>query len=122
MLINLSNHPSANWSAEQTGIAIKQFGEIQDLPFPAVDPTGNNMYLEQLAEDYLNIIVKKYFSVPLPTIHIMGEMTFTYSMVRLLQNYGFTCVSSTTERIAKEENGLKTSEFRFIKFRPYSNF
>ncbi|GHT14377.1 hypothetical protein FACS189426_20620 [Bacteroidia bacterium] len=119
MLINLSNHPSAQWSAEQRAAAEKQFGEIQDLPFPAVDPTGESIYIEQLAQDYLNIIAKKHFSNPLPTIHIMGEMNFTYSIVRLLQNYGFTCVSSTTERIAKEENGVKTSEFRFVRFRNY---
>jgi hypothetical protein len=50
----------------------------------------------------------------------MGEQTFTTAMVRLLQTYGFTCVASTTERVAKEENGVKTSEFRFVKFRKYT--
>ncbi|MDR3046244.1 MAG: CRISPR-associated protein [Bacteroidales bacterium] len=112
MLINLSNHPSVSWSAKQRAAAEELFGEIRDLPFPAVDSTGNDMYIEQLAQEYLNIIVHKYFSNPLPVVHIMGEMTFTFAMVKALQQRGITCVASTTERIATEENGVKTSEFR----------
>jgi hypothetical protein len=120
MLINFSNHPSALWSAEQREAAEKQFGEIVDLPFPTVNPEGDSCYLEQLAQEHLNIIVQKYFSKPLPVVHIMGEQTFTTAMVRLLQTYGFTCVASTTERVVAESNGVKTSEFRFVQFRAYS--
>ncbi|MDR0612632.1 MAG: CRISPR-associated protein [Dysgonamonadaceae bacterium] len=120
MLINLSNHPSALWSAEQTEAAHRQFGEIVDLPFPNVSPEGDNMYIEKLAEEYINIIVHKHFSNPLPVVHIMGELTFTFSIVRLLHQYGFTCVASTTKRNSVEKNGIKTSEFKFVKFRRYS--
>jgi hypothetical protein len=131
MLINLSNHPSANWSVEQTAAAIKQFGEltigvsqIQDLPFPAVDPEGDEAYIQSLCNEYLLKIeeIAGQARNDNNVVHIMGELTFTFAMVNALQEKGFTCVASTTERIAKEENGVKTSEFRFVKFRPYSNF
>jgi hypothetical protein len=138
MLINLSNHPSNLWSAEQQTAAVKQVGElkigvsqIKDLPFPAVDPNGDEDYILSLVDEYLEKIEDIVCNVPKSklllllsnlTIHIMGELTFTFAMVNALQAKGFTCVASTTERIAKEENGLKTSEFRFVKFRPYSNF
>jgi hypothetical protein len=131
MLINFSNHPSALWSAEQTEAAEKQFGKIVDLPFPPVNPDGDEDYIQTLAEEFLQkvrgIAGQAHNDAPLPTInyllptiHIMGEQTFTTAMVRLLQTYGFTCVASTTERVAKEENGVKTSEFRFVKFRKYT--
>jgi chitinase len=123
MLINFSNHPSAFWSAEQTEAAEKQFGKIVDLPFPAVNPAGDEDYIQALAEEFLQKVrgiaglARNDGSV---VIHIMGEQTFTTAMVRLLQTYGFTCVASTTERVAKEENGVKTSEFRFVMFREYT--
>jgi hypothetical protein len=123
MLINFSNHPSANWPAEQRAAAEQQFGEIHDLPFPDVDPNGDEEYIQSLCDEYISKIKhlhsNNYTLYSKPTIHIMGEMNFTYSMVRLLQNYGFTCVSSTTERIVKEEDGVKISEFQFVKFRKY---
>jgi hypothetical protein len=118
MLINFSNHPSSNWPEEQK-IAALQFGDIVDFPFPAINPEGDSLYIEKLAEEYLNIIVNKYFSRPLPTVHIMGELNFTFSMVRLLRHYGFTCIASTTERVTAEKSGTKTSEFRFKQFRKY---
>ena len=33
MFLNLSNHPSANWSQEQTEAAMRLYGEIVDLPW-----------------------------------------------------------------------------------------
>ena len=52
-------------------------------------------------------------------VHIMGEMTFTFAMVNALHKKGITCIASTTERISSEENGVKTSEFKFVQFRKY---
>ena len=36
--INLSNHPSAAWGADQLAAAA-QYGTIVDVPFPNIDPT-----------------------------------------------------------------------------------
>jgi hypothetical protein len=121
MLINLSNHPSANWSNNQIKAAEEQFGKIMDLPFPDVNPKGNETYIQQLVQQYLQQILHfvQNDGHPLPAIHIMGELTFTFAMVKALQAKGITCVASTTKRIAKEENGVKTSEFKFVQFRKY---
>jgi hypothetical protein len=119
MLINLSHHPSANWSAEQKTAAVEQFGEIRDLPFPSVDPKGDEEYIKSLVDEYLVKIDDMACNIASTNIHVMGEMTFSFAMVTALQQKGFTCVSSTTERIVKEENGVKTSEFRFVRFRNY---
>ncbi|MBV6479138.1 MAG: hypothetical protein HGGPFJEG_01899 [Ignavibacteria bacterium] len=47
----------------------------------------------------------------------MGE--FTFSMVNMLLSNGIRCVSSATERVSKEIDDRKISEFRFVKFRVY---
>jgi hypothetical protein len=122
MLINFSNHASILWTCEQIKVATKQFGKIVDLPFPPVNPEGDEDYIQALAAEYLQKVqgiagqARNDGSV---VVHIMGEQTFTTAMVRLLQNYGFTCVASTTERVVREKDGVKTSEFRFVKFRKY---
>jgi len=122
MLINLSNHPSANWPAQQLAAA-QAYGKIIDLPFPDVDPAGDEEYIRRLCEEYLlkidDICSDAACRVATITVHIMGEMTFTFAMINALQKRGITCVASTTERVSSEANGMKTSAFRFVQFRQY---
>ena len=113
MLLNLSNHPSASWTEPQLTAA---GGKVIDLPFPQVDPDGDETYIEQLAQEYYDKIVKMK---DIETVHIMGEMNFTYSLVNKLKNNGFRCVASTTKRETVEENGVKISKFNFVRFREY---
>ena len=123
MLINLSNHPSANWPSQQLDAAVRAFGNIMDLPFPDVDPSGNEEYIRELCEAYLqkidDICRDTGCSISTVTVHIMGEMTCTFAIVNALQKRGVTCVASTTERVSSVENGVRTSVFRFVQFRKY---
>ncbi|MDR1653734.1 MAG: CRISPR-associated protein [Prevotellaceae bacterium] len=117
MLINLSNHPLKHWSLKQIAAAKAQFGEVADLPFPDVNPEGDEQYIMTIVTDYL----EKLLTFPkFAAVHIMGEMNFTYAMVNALKRRGINCVASTTERVATENKGVKTSEFRFVRFRQYS--
>jgi hypothetical protein len=122
MLINLSNHPSSNWPSQQLAAAYI-YGETIDLPFPVVEPFGDEEYIQLLCTEYLqkidDICKDAACCVSTLTVHIMGEMTFIFAMVNALQKRGITCVASTTERVSSEENGVKTSEFRFVQFRKY---
>ena len=122
MLINLSNHPSANWPPEQLAAA-QVFCEVVDLPFPSVDPAGDTEYMQAVRNEYLkkinDICRDAALRVSTATVHIMGEMTLTYALVNALQKQGATCIASTTERITTEQDGKKTSEFRFVQFRKY---
>jgi len=131
MLINLSNHPSNKWSAEQLSAARAIYYQIKDIPFPNIDPGATIDEIIKLAKEYAlmcdcNLILYKMpdGKVPPPdAVHIMGEMTFTYNVVKQLEKLGITAVASTTERIAVEdENGQKTSVFKFIQFRPYQDY
>lgn len=118
MLINLSNHPSAKWPAEQLAKAA-DFGEIVDIPFPQVSPTGDLAYIQKLAYEYLNQILDLVGDKK-TTVHLMGEMNFTFCMVGLLREHGIPCVASTTQRnVVESADGQKVSVFQFVQFRPY---
>ncbi|MBO4773879.1 MAG: CRISPR-associated protein [Bacteroidales bacterium] len=119
MFLNLSNHPSANWSAEQTEAATRLYGEVIDLPFPAVNPAGDEAYIADLADEYCQKVLALAEGKNI-TVHLMGEMTLTFAILKRLQAYGIPCVASTTRRETMEENGVKTSVFKFVKFRNYN--
>lgn len=121
MLINLSNHPSANWGAEQTEAA-KKFGPVVDIAFPAIDPGAGAPEITALAKTYhseVEILLNESGD-PVNAVHIMGELTFCFALVARLQKAGITCVASTTRRDTVENgDGSKTSIFRFVQFRDY---
>ena len=118
LFINFSNHPSSFWDDAQR-LAAEKYGEICDLPFPMVDGQSSEDEVSQLADSY----VAKIISMGKPeeiTIHIMGEMTFTFTVVTRLKELGIRCVASTTERkTSYNADGTKLSEFSFVKFREY---
>ncbi len=116
MFINLSNHPSDGWSEEQLAAANK-YGEIVDIHFPNIEPSFTSLMVNNLADDTINAITALGKDV---TVHIMGEMTFTYAVVCRLKALGIICLASTTERnIIILPDGKKVSEFKFVQFREY---
>ena len=118
MFINLSNHNSSNWSEEQRMAAAK-FGEIIDMDFPILTPTATSDEVSSLAERYAVEILSRPLSSS-DAVHIMGEMTFTYALVKRLRQQGIKCLASTTQRIKQAlPDGTFISEFRFQTFRPY---
>lgn len=118
MLINLSNHPSQYWGNKQLEAA-REYGEIVDLPFPAIAPDASEMELQSLATESVQKILSLGSNSQI-VVHIMGEMTFTFLVVSQLKEKGIKCVASTTERNATENgDGTKLSEFSFVKFREY---
>lgn len=120
MLINLSNHPSSKWSEKQKQVANESYGEIVDFPFPNVDPTGDETYIERLADECVSTICSLSNQTENVTVHLMGEMTLSFSILKKLSNMGIECVASTTERIVNEyEGGKKEVLFKFVGFRKY---
>lgn len=116
MFINLTNHPSEKWSEEQIKAA-RCYGEIADIPFPSIKPTASTNDIIELAE----LMIDKIKSIDSnPTVHVMGEMTFTYHVVSRLKALGITCVASTTKRnIIITPDGKEIPDFKFVQFREY---
>lgn len=118
MLLNFSNHPSSLWEESQLEAA-RQYGEIVDMPFPSIDPGVSSETVKEMAKSYVHDILQIAKDRNI-TVHVMGEMTFVFSVVMLLKEKGIRCVASTTERNAIDNaDGTKTSEFSFVGFREY---
>lgn len=121
MLLNLSNHPSAAWNTAQTAAATALYGGITDMPFPNIPPDWTSAQVLALAQQYVRDIQTNYPNAK--AVHLMGEMTFTTTLVGLLQRTGIACVASTSERLVEEKpDGQKVVTFRFVQFRDYPNF
>lgn len=121
MLINLSNHPIEQWSEKQLNIAKRKFKQIIDIPFPAINPADNSKRISDFAELYFikcNELLKTSNDKN-NAVHIMGELTFTYAMVKLLKMHSITCIASTTARNVIQTKWHKSSLFEFVRFREY---
>ena len=115
MLLNLSNHPSPSWPPNQLATAHQLYGEVEDLPFPPIDPDWATEEVQQLAAEYFEKVVQRRPAA----VHLMGEMTFTFALVQMLKAAGIPCLASTTRRNVTEEGGKKIVQFQFVQFRPY---
>lgn len=120
LFINLSNHPVAEWGEAQK-TAAKQFGEAIDMPFPAIDATSDINAIIALANEHL-LKVQQLASPLNATVHLMGEQTFCYSLLKRLQRAGYKCVASTTKRsVITNGNNERIVSFCFDRFREYEN-
>ena len=83
MFINFSNHPHAQWSAEQTAAA-QRYGTVVDLAFPAIDPAADEAALDSLATVYADHILH----LNPDAVLCQGECTFVYRVVQRLEAAG----------------------------------
>jgi len=120
MFINFTNHPNAMWSDKQTAAA-EEYGEILDIPFPEIDPFGDEDYIERLAEDYAARIQAHKPAAVL----CQGEMTLAFAVAAILMTEcEVNVVAACSERIVSEKIGtngetVRYTEFGFVRFRGY---
>lgn len=115
-LINLSNHPFAGWSEAQKQAAIREFGEVEDMPFPGIDPQWNIEEVRRLAEETATKLVERRPAA----VHLAGEFTFCYQLAKRLEAAGIRCVVATSRRMVRQlEADRKEVRFEFVKFRDY---
>ncbi|NOU45544.1 MAG: CRISPR-associated protein [Bacteroidales bacterium] len=121
MLLNLSNHPFENWETAQKEAALKQFGSVVDIPFPAVDPAINTEAVIRLCTEYLSQCISKFGKLlqPMDAIHITGEHCFVFQFVTLAKAHCIPCVCATTNRLVTYKDNIKVPGFQFIQFRNY---
>ena len=127
MLVNFTNHPSEKWTADQKNSAIRLYGGVRDLPFPAVPANAGTPEIIAMADGVIDkILAIKEENIDTETFAVMvqGEFTLTYAVVSRLRNRGITVLSAVTKRDSTEEvvNGevRKTAIFRFAGFREYA--
>lgn len=121
MFLNFTNHQNSNWSEQQKNAAEKEYGRIEDLPFPNIAPDWTREQVEDLAEKYVKDIVGRNPKAVL----CQGEFTFAYQVIRRLKEKGVLVVAATSERCVVEEYNpekdatIKKTCFKFVKFREY---
>lgn len=119
MLINLSNHPLDTWTKTQVDAALTEFGEIIDFPFPNVEPNWDEEKIATLA-DQISADIIEHHEREISAVHVMGEFTLTHALIQRFKGKGYTCVASTSERIAVNlPDGSKKVKFEFCRFRRY---
>ena len=119
LFINHTNHPSAKWVTEQL-TAARQYGEVQDQPFPVIDPHSDEGEVHKLAE----AAAEKIINLSPAAVLCQGEFTYTFKLVELLKNVGITVLSACSERVStetieKDGSIRRESSFRFVRFRRY---
>lgn len=123
MLLNLTNHPLAQWPDSQRAEAAARWGEICDFPFPQVDPAWTG---EEVASQARHLVGRALALWP-DAVLCQGEMTMTYALTALFQRAGVTVVAACTRRRTEERRGAdgsvtKTAVFLFEGFRAYPVF
>ena len=119
IFVNHTNHPSERWSAEQISAA-QVYGEILDIPFPAVDAEATPAQVAALVEENL----EKILALKPAAVLCQGELNYTFVLVERLKSFGVKVVAATSERATVDEilpdgSTRKVSTFRFVQFREY---
>jgi hypothetical protein len=116
MFLNITNHPSSQWSLVQIQAAVALGGQISDIPFPAVKPTAAVEEIAALAEAIVAQVASDAVCM------VQGEWSLTYAITKRLRAKGVTVVVTTSERRVREQqkpDGTteKVSIFDFCGFR-----
>jgi hypothetical protein len=119
--VNISNHPSANWSQDQKNAVYSQFGtgRIVDVPFPNVDPLDSTEEIEKIALALVAVVLTEHNP---RYVMVQGEFTLTFTMTVLFQKAGLDVVVATSERKVEETvlpdgSTQKKAIFNFVQFR-----
>ena len=119
LFVNFTNHPSERWDEEQKKSALK-YGEIVDIPFPAVAAMADETEVRDLAEEYVSKIMEKEPCAVL----CQGEFCLAYHVINMLKERGVTVLAACSERNVIER-GAQGKEIKkeviylFRQFRKY---
>ena len=118
MLINLSNHPYTQWNCRQKEAAAV-YGKPIDLPFPSVSPEADESEIQQRADRYVGKVLDMGEASTI-TVHIMGEQTLCFAIIRRLELLEIPCIASCSFRdVEMQPDGSKLVNFHFTRFRKY---
>lgn len=116
-LINISNHPHTRWGKDQLESA-SIYSCVVDYPFPNVDPHCLEKDISLFADKIVEDVVSQYGTDIV--VHLMGEFTLSYALIKRFRTKNIECLASCTERnVTENDKGEKVVVFNFVKFRKY---
>lgn len=130
LFINVTHHSASKWSNEQietakihpvTGTSL----EIIDLQFPSVKSTFDKIDISKIASRYTNKVLdivknitgENYNMDYSIVVHVMGEQSLSYALIKILKEYKFLVVVSCTDRVLESNGVNKKAKFKFVRFR-----
>jgi len=114
MFVNFSNHPSDGWGSKQKEAALL-YGEITDVAFPEVSASGNEEYIQRLAEECIGQIM----AYKPKAVLCQGEFCLAFEVITRLKAKGITVLAACSERRVTIDGAKKTVLFEFEQFRRY---
>ena len=115
MFVNLSHHPATGWDRAQRAACEAVASPIVDMDFPDVAPQASAAEVAALATRLAG-------SEPLvqaQAVLVQGEFTLVWRLVHELRGRGIRCFAATSERRVTVVEGVKRSEFLFVRLREY---
>lgn len=112
--VNFTNHSSDIWEENQRKAA-QEYGEIVDLPFPAVHPDAKEQDIAALGEEYC----RKILEWKPAAVLCQGEFSLTFFVVARLREKGVKVLTACSERRTVQNGNVKSSIFEFAGFREY---
>lgn len=112
--INFTNHSSDKWGSRQREEAEK-YGEIIDIPFPAVSAQAKEKEIQDMAEKYIERIV---WYDPAAVL-CQGEFCLAYQVILGLRKRGIVVLAACSERYVEEIGDKREVRFIFEQFRAY---
>lgn len=117
-LLVISNHNPKTWSEAQK----EGWDKIEYYPFPNINP---EMSKEEIISTHVTDICEKigkfYGECDAKKIdgyiNLQGESTVVLYVALVLAGEDVKFIFPTTERIVEEKDGIKTSIFKFVKWR-----
>ena len=91
------------------------YGEIVDIPFPAVSASGDENYIQNMAEECVGEIMLHHPAVVL----CQGEFNLCYQVVSLLKENGIKVMAACSQRMVTAYGNKKEVLFCFERFRYY---
>ncbi len=90
---------------------------IKDCKFPHVPPEFGYEEVEHLADRVFEELKEASGILDGTPVHLAGEPSLVLALAARLKEAGAEVYTATTRRDAIEEGGVKTSVFKFVRFR-----
>jgi len=118
IFINLSNHPSQDWTEPQRRAAEALGHPIHDIPFPDVPADADEGEIDRMAAE----LSERIQAMKPAAVLVQGEFTLAFAIVCRLEAAGIPCYAAATPRLAEkrpDEDDATVRRFRFTRLRRY---
>ena len=117
MLLNISNHPSHQWSEKQLQAAIADWNGVIDYQFPAVPASASTADVIKMAEGIVEDLHSNESYADVTAILIQGEFSLVINLANMLKGVCEIVVATSERNTILNPDGSKTVKFDFCQFR-----